>query len=87
MTWKRRTYDDNRPHKPSTPAQDAARARSWRIFNLRSLAESGHCLSPARRRILRALIDDQLKALNANTTAQHYEKVMAEMDARHQEKK
>lgn len=79
-------YDPRRPRKPETPAQHAQRTRSWRIFQLRALAVNCFALSPMRRRILRAIVDDQLRAIGADTTKEHEAKVHAEMRRQFEER-
>jgi len=61
-----------------TPAQAAAMTRNFRIFRLRSLAAMSSMLSPPRAAQVLAIIDDELIALGADTTAQHRERVINE---------
>lgn len=63
-------------------AQDAARARSWRIRNLRALYALCHQLTPANRAAAQAAVDAELVSIGANTQAQHAAKVAAEWEKR-----
>jgi len=50
-----------------TPAQDKARARSWRIFRLRGLHAQCHMLTGFERELALAAIDIELFKLGAES--------------------
>jgi len=53
-----------------TPAQKAATARNFQIFNLRSLYKQARLIRNTKRRaIVQALIDDELSDIGAETEA------------------
>lgn len=62
-----RVRDHREPRKPQTPAQEAARERSFRIFRLRGLWAQCLLLTGERREAAQAAVDDELAALGAET--------------------
>lgn len=62
-----RTRKPGQPRREMTPAQDAANQRSFRIFRLRGLWSLAYVLTPNRRAIVHALIDQDLADLGAET--------------------
>jgi hypothetical protein len=60
-----RTRKTDKPRRRLTEAQQAANARSFRIFRLRGLYSFAALLSPARAAVMRGLIDDELQSLGA----------------------
>lgn len=64
----------------ATPAQNAARARNWRIRSIRGLwSQIGH-LSPERAAAARAIIDDELIAMGAEPEAVRRHRFATEID-------
>lgn len=57
--------------KPRTEAQDRAVTRNWGIRNLRALYALTYQIGGDRGFMIRALIDEELVARGALTTAQH----------------
>lgn len=54
-----------------TEAQNKARARNWRIRNLRSLHAVAGQLTGLRRSVAQDAIDEELELLGAKSTADH----------------
>lgn len=63
--------------KKLTPAQEAANARSFRIFRLRGLWHFAVILSPERRDAMQALIDAELADLGAEPNTQRQARIRA----------
>ena len=58
------------PYRPPSPAQRRARERNWRIMRLRSLYATASILSDGRMEAVQAIIDDELRAMGAETHAE-----------------
>lgn len=56
-------------YRRPTPAQDAARKRNFKIRCLRSVWAQAGWLSPARAKLVRDVIDDELTMLGAEREA------------------
>lgn len=83
--FRPRPYD---PHRKDTrtAAQKAANARNFHIFKLRGLASFSCLLSRPRRDAMRRLIDEELAAMGAKTSAEHEAEIAAAWAAHEQEK-
>lgn len=68
------------PRRP-TQKQIVARTRSWRIFQLRGMYKQMEAIkNPKRREIMRALIDDELTSLNAQTETDRESQLLQRLD-------
>ncbi|OHC95585.1 MAG: hypothetical protein A2792_03590 [Sphingomonadales bacterium RIFCSPHIGHO2_01_FULL_65_20] len=71
-----------REYRRPTTAQIAARNRNFRIFRLRGLFAQVSMLSPARRELVEAIIDDELSELGSVTETEARKKRHDELYAR-----
>lgn len=76
-----RPYDPSRPRKATTPAQDAARERSFRIFRLRGLWFNAWLLTGERQDAMQAAIDQELELIGAEPQGPRWAAHRADMDA------
>lgn len=60
-----RPYDPNRAYNAGTPAQQAARRRNFRVFQLRGLHAQVRLLTGWRRKVAMWLVDRELMAVGA----------------------
>ena len=67
--FKPRPYDPDRVSK-QTPAQQAATERNFRVFKLHGLHAQMFMLTGPRRELARLLVDQELIAMGAQTTAE-----------------
>jgi len=67
--FKLRPYDPDRPDT-QTPAQKAATERNFRVFRLHGLHSAMRMLTGPRREMALMLVDQELTAMGADTTAQ-----------------
>jgi hypothetical protein len=65
------------PRRGMTPAQAAANRRSFQIFRLRGLWSLAYALSPNRRAIVHALIDQDLTDLGAEPESKRHAERLA----------
>lgn len=63
-----------------TEAQNKARARNWRIRNLRSLYVMAGQLTGLRRSVAQDAVDEELELLGAKSTAEHAVEVAERFD-------
>lgn len=80
MTFKTKPYDA--PRKPHTPAQEVASTRAFKLFRLRGLYSLAYILTPNRRVIVHALIDQDIAALGGEPQGERLRRQEAERDAR-----
>lgn len=71
-----------REYRRPTTAQIAARNRNFRIWRLRGLFAQVSMLSPARRALAEAIIDDELSGLGAITETEARKRRHDELYAR-----
>ena len=67
--FKPRPYDPDRVSK-QTPAQQAATERNFRVFRLHGLHSQMFLLTGPRRELAQLLVDQELIAMGAQTTAE-----------------
>lgn len=82
MTFRPRPYDPNRPRKPESEAQAAARQRAFRIFRLRGLHSLCWLLTADRRVVAQALVDQELTLLGAESETKRQADRRAALDER-----
>jgi len=73
--FKSRPYDPFRKYN-QTPAQQAATERNFRIFRLHGLHSAMHMLTGPRRDMALMLVDQELIAMGADTTAESQRKAL-----------
>ena len=81
MSLKIKPYDA--PRKQLTPAQEIASTRAFRLFRLRGLYSLAYILSPNRRVIVHAIIDQDIEALGGEPQGVRVRREQAEFEARY----
>lgn len=75
-------YDPSKPWNPGTKAQQKARARTWRIIQLRALwVQATHVQSRWRLWLIRRLLDDELASMGAERHGVRFKRERAEFEA------